>query len=196
MSDAVCPYCRTPIESEAEVKTCPSCATPHHAECWEENGGCTVFGCPEAPVEEAKIVVGGADLTAHGFGYGPGHGGDTTGVAPPPPTTNGNSGANSPAGPSVSAAPSVLGLSEPFPGDSSLTAVGLPSQTDRRTYILLGFFFGYLGVHNLYANRVKVGIIQLCATVLTCFLASPATWIWALVEVCTVDRDGNHQTMH
>ena len=31
------------------MRVCPECGIPHHAECWEENGGCTTFGCRAAP---------------------------------------------------------------------------------------------------------------------------------------------------
>lgn len=47
----VCPFCGENIEDSAYF--CPSCEIPHHYECWEENGGCTGFGCTEAPVVEA-----------------------------------------------------------------------------------------------------------------------------------------------
>jgi len=46
-----------PLNETDAVRTCGSCRTPHHAECWAENKGCTVFGCPEAPEEEEKISV-------------------------------------------------------------------------------------------------------------------------------------------
>ncbi len=36
---------------------CPSCHVPHHLECWQENKGCSVPGCSEAPDDESKIVV-------------------------------------------------------------------------------------------------------------------------------------------
>jgi Prokaryotic RING finger family 1 len=52
---AVCPYCRTEVDNSVR---CPICTTPHHPECWEENGGCTVFGCSEAPPDEPKISLG------------------------------------------------------------------------------------------------------------------------------------------
>ncbi len=48
----VCPYCRMEVDSAVY---CPTCATPHHPECWEENRGCTVFGCSDAPPDEPKI---------------------------------------------------------------------------------------------------------------------------------------------
>jgi len=58
-----CPYCRMPITEDDAIAECAACHTPHHQECWEENKGCTVFGCPEAPEEEEKISVAPA-LTA------------------------------------------------------------------------------------------------------------------------------------
>ncbi len=41
----ICPYCRTTIEPGLAVVICPQCGLPHHADCWEENGRCTTFGC-------------------------------------------------------------------------------------------------------------------------------------------------------
>jgi hypothetical protein len=40
-----CPYCQTPIKPEIPVIICPECGIPHHRECWEENAGCTTYGC-------------------------------------------------------------------------------------------------------------------------------------------------------
>ncbi len=57
-----CPYCRTPFEEDDEIVTCSGCATQHHADCLKENGGCTVFGCSQAPGEEPKISVSSQDL--------------------------------------------------------------------------------------------------------------------------------------
>ena len=54
---STCPYCRMPLTGEDAVHACPSCHTPHHAECWTENKGCTVFGCPQAPDDEETISV-------------------------------------------------------------------------------------------------------------------------------------------
>jgi TM2 domain-containing membrane protein YozV len=59
----ICPYCRTEVgEAEGDRKDCPGCGTPHHADCFTENGGCTVFGCTNAPSDEAKVTVTGTDL--------------------------------------------------------------------------------------------------------------------------------------
>jgi len=41
----ICPYCRFPIKPGEEIVVCPACKVPHHAECWQENNGCTTYGC-------------------------------------------------------------------------------------------------------------------------------------------------------
>ncbi len=40
-----CPFCQFLIKADSEAVECPSCKVPHHRECWEQNGGCTTFGC-------------------------------------------------------------------------------------------------------------------------------------------------------
>ena len=42
-----CPYCQYAIKQKSEVAYCQACKIPHHRECWEENRGCTTFGCTE-----------------------------------------------------------------------------------------------------------------------------------------------------
>ena len=44
-----CPYCQSPIQQHEAVMVCSACGMPHHAECWQENGRCTTFGCPGSP---------------------------------------------------------------------------------------------------------------------------------------------------
>ncbi len=44
-----CPYCQTKIKNQNEAVTCLLCRTPHHKDCWNENGGCTTYGCRENP---------------------------------------------------------------------------------------------------------------------------------------------------
>jgi len=56
-----CPYCREEIITIQQV-ICDACQTPHHYDCWKENGGCTVFGCTRGPKEEEKITVSQQDL--------------------------------------------------------------------------------------------------------------------------------------
>jgi len=40
-----CPFCQTPIKPGSEIVICPECKMPHHRDCWEQNHGCTTFGC-------------------------------------------------------------------------------------------------------------------------------------------------------
>ena len=47
-----CPFCKTEIKEGEEIKVCPACGIPHHIGCWEENKGCTTFGCSEQHYEE------------------------------------------------------------------------------------------------------------------------------------------------
>lgn len=47
----VCPFCKTEIKEGNSVKVCPACGIPHHESCWEENHGCTTFGCSEQHYE-------------------------------------------------------------------------------------------------------------------------------------------------
>jgi TM2 domain-containing membrane protein YozV len=64
-----------------------------------------------------------------------------------------------------------------------------PAPKTRVIFVLLGIFLGIFGVHNFYAGYVKKGTIQLCVTLLTCFYGAIASWIWAIVEICTVGKD-------
>src|SRR5205807_486639 len=65
--EMVCPYCRTEIEPTAStegITTCEGCNTPHHQECFAENGGCTLFGCKFAPPDEPKVQLNHHEISA------------------------------------------------------------------------------------------------------------------------------------
>lgn len=47
-SATICPYCRE-APAELDLTRCPACATPHHTDCWDEAGGCTILGCRARP---------------------------------------------------------------------------------------------------------------------------------------------------
>lgn len=47
----ICPFCKTEITEADAVKVCTACGIPHHEGCWEENKGCTTFGCSEQHYE-------------------------------------------------------------------------------------------------------------------------------------------------
>jgi ketosteroid isomerase-like protein len=51
-----CPYCQTNIKESADKIICSECHTPHHKECWEENKGCTTYGCKNNPQTQFKSV--------------------------------------------------------------------------------------------------------------------------------------------
>lgn len=46
MNNIICPFCQTVIENlRNDMVICNKCGTPHHKDCWNENGKCTVYGC-------------------------------------------------------------------------------------------------------------------------------------------------------
>lgn len=51
-----CPYCRFAIKPGIPVLECPRCRSLHHAECWSDNGGCSVLGCAAAPAAETRVL--------------------------------------------------------------------------------------------------------------------------------------------
>ena len=59
-----CPYCRFPIKIGAPVAVCDACKTPHHQDCWQENGGCTSYGCARAPGARPQPVATAAGYPA------------------------------------------------------------------------------------------------------------------------------------
>ena len=67
----------------------------------------------------------------------------------------------------------------------------------RGVYIVLGFFFGGLGIHNFYAGRIGSGIAQLLITIFTFWLIIPIfiIWLWVIIELIVVNRDGHGRPM-
>lgn len=61
------------------------------------------------------------------------------------------------------------------------------SDKHRSTYLILGICLGTFDAHNLYAGYTWTAVVQLLLG-LTCFLGFISS-IWAILEVCTVDRD-------
>ncbi len=57
-----CPYCQSKIKTGADFLVCSHCGTPHHKECWNENNGCTTYGCINNPQTEKKIEVPSEDI--------------------------------------------------------------------------------------------------------------------------------------
>jgi TM2 domain-containing membrane protein YozV len=73
-------------------------------------------------------------------------------------------------------------------------------QKSRMAYILLGIFLGKFGVHNFYAGRISQGVAQLTITMISIplmcvfgigFITILIPWIWAIVDIITVDHDAD-----
>ncbi len=161
MSEATtCPYCRVSFDQEGLVRIyCTGCGMPHHQDCYEENGGCTVFGCSRAPADDPKLQVSQSDLNAAG-GYSP------------------------------YATPQLPYAPQQYAGNISPQVAAYPGMRKSRTaFIVLGIFLGAFGAHNFYAGYTGKAVGQLCLTILSFFYLSVASWIWAVIEVCIIDKD-------
>ena len=49
-----CAICQSALETHEPSASCPDCHTRYHAECWQENGGCAIYGCPGVPPTENR----------------------------------------------------------------------------------------------------------------------------------------------
>jgi TM2 domain-containing membrane protein YozV len=173
MTNSVCPYCRGAIDPAQDTPViCEGCETPHHADCYQENGGCTVFGCRCAPPDEPKVRVSPPDLIP------------APQIRAPAPASFHSSHY------------SVLGLtgdapSGVFAGQVLLSAAPMTPEghKNKMTFVMLGVLLGAFGAHNFYARYKKKAIAQLCITVLTLGYGAPMSWIWALIDVLTVEKD-------
>jgi hypothetical protein len=192
----VCPYCRMAFDGQGPAKIyCTACGTPHHEDCYHENGGCTVFGCAKAPADDPKLQVSYSDLNA-AVVQQPVAAVQQPAVAPLPQVRSpysGPLGLNQPA-PVSAAAASAATNSSSAGGPATAAAYAPTSQAgrtpkSRTTYIVLGVFLGALGVHNFYAGYTGRAVGQLCLSVLTVFYLAIVSWLWAIVEICIVDKD-------
>lgn len=207
MSDPLCPYCRTEIDpSECETHYCPSCGAPHHPDCFEDNRGCTVFGCRSAPVEEPKLHISAGELGASDTRAAvlSASGADVAPPPPPPPPPPApRSGVAEPplgSGPIPPPVPvpekelfSSLGFRAAAPSASAPAPA--PDAKDRLTYVMLGIFLGPFGAHSFYAGFISRGLAQLAITVLTLGFGALIAWVWAVVEVCTIEKDSRGMQM-
>ncbi len=188
-----CPYCRAPFEGEDEVTVCEACSTPHHTDCYAENGGCTVFGCSKAPVDEPKISISTSDLAGP---PPPSMAVPSRPTPPPPPRPGASTFVPPPPAPGSFREDTTRYITPPrelnFGGYNNETPAVVPLYTPRRsrmTYVLLGVLLGAFGGHNFYAGYIKRAVIQLGLTVFSCFFGAIISWIWAIIEVCTVKQD-------
>jgi TM2 domain-containing membrane protein YozV len=186
MTAVVCPYCRTNIGAEDGVMVCGGCGAAHHADCYAENGGCTIFGCSKGPGDEPKLSVSTPEIRAvaapavleQRLPPPP-----PPGVIPPPATM-----------PDLQhvanrIVPSMFGG---FAGeDPTQPAEEAAAREPRKrtSYIMLGALLGAFGAHNFYAGYYKKAGFQLAITLLTLGFASPMSWLWAVIDICTINRD-------
>lgn len=64
----------------------------------------------------------------------------------------------------------------------------------KTAYILLGVFFGALGIHDFYAGFQYRGLIKLLASLASIFffgITGFIMWVWAIVDICTTEVDAN-----
>lgn len=59
---AVCGYCGSKILEGDEIYGCSKCRTPHHPNCWIENGKCTTYACGCGEHIRAKYKPASGDL--------------------------------------------------------------------------------------------------------------------------------------
>lgn len=203
MAEPVCPYCRMPFDEASPPKIfCTACGMPHHEDCYQENGGCTVFGCKRAPADDPKLQVSQSDLSAVSVPvqqYAPVAQQYAPVVQQPTPVQGYQpSRYSGPLGLSQAAAtaPAQVASTVPSPSQplapvASSYAAPVYSSThkSRTSYIVLGIFLGALGIHNFYAGYTGRAVGQLCLTVLTLGYLGIVSWIWAIIEICTVEKD-------
>ena len=63
---ATCPICQTGIGADEFAVTCPQCHQVHHRECWSEVGGCSTYGCTEAPAADKSDATATQPRSAWG----------------------------------------------------------------------------------------------------------------------------------
>jgi TM2 domain-containing membrane protein YozV len=202
--NAVCPYCRTEIDTadDGGSMECSSCATPHHRDCFTENGGCTVFGCAQAPADEPKISLTGQELVSSALARAESSGSSspTATLAPPPPILNTRDTTSVPPPPLPGYGNSPPPSSAATYNSVGLTAAelyaGVEARKNRVVYVLLGLFLGFLGAHSFYAGYYRRGAAQASVSVFSWWLFSQGygsliSWLWAVVEICMITKDAD-----
>ena len=92
--------------------------------------------------------------------------------------------------PPPSVAPAPVYVSQP-------SVVMVRATKSRGVYIILGLFFGCLGIHNFYAGHNGRGAAQLIITILLGWLIIGLiiTVLWSLIEIISETQDGDGQRM-
>jgi hypothetical protein len=74
----ICGYCRCEIEAMEVRFPCNACGLSHHEECWNENFGCSAYGC-----RNVNVLKAGPDIDLKDLGRNP----NSEDVAGPGPVT-------------------------------------------------------------------------------------------------------------
>src|SRR4051812_48820258 len=53
----VCAICLDAVSEQESRTSCPDCHAPYHSDCWQENGGCGVYGCAQVPAIEHRQAI-------------------------------------------------------------------------------------------------------------------------------------------
>jgi hypothetical protein len=53
----LCAICQTAVLAREEKTFCPECHSPYHSDCWQENGGCALYGCTQVPATEGRAAI-------------------------------------------------------------------------------------------------------------------------------------------
>jgi hypothetical protein len=52
-----CAICQSPLGPEDLKTTCSACHAEYHQDCWQENGGCAVYGCSQVPQVQPRRSI-------------------------------------------------------------------------------------------------------------------------------------------
>ncbi|MGA8499992.1 MAG: RING finger protein [Candidatus Sulfotelmatobacter sp.] len=187
MTAEVCPYCRTKIGAEDGTMVCEGCGTAHHADCYAENRGCTIFGCSKAPGDEPKVSVSTPELVV---AVVPSAVAENRFPPPPPPVVLPAATTQDLRQVANQVVPSMFGGFSAYADAAPVQEAAVQLPKNRTSFIILGALLGAFGAHNFYAGYHKKAGIQLAITVLTLGFGSPMSWMWAVIDICTIDRDG------
>ena len=64
MTGRSCPFCRFPLKEGTTIAECTTCHAVHHADCFAENGGCAIAGCPGGPTMLGAATTAADQATA------------------------------------------------------------------------------------------------------------------------------------
>jgi len=56
-AEPLCAICQSALSPEEAKIVCPDCHTEYHADCWQENQGCALYGCARVPATEGRSAI-------------------------------------------------------------------------------------------------------------------------------------------